>query len=110
MRRHTALDARHHLILDADIGERAARHHAIVAATRAVAVEVLRLDAVLDQITAGGRIFLYPAGGAYVVGRDAVAANRPRPRICGFGRFSRPPSRTGGERRAPSGGGLPIPP
>ena len=46
--RHAAFDARHHQILDAHIGERAARHHAVVAATRAVAVEILRRHAVLD--------------------------------------------------------------
>ena len=35
-------DAGHHQILDAHIGKRAARHHAVVAAARAVAVEILR--------------------------------------------------------------------
>ena len=34
-----------HQIADANVGERAARHHAVVAAACAVAVEVVRLDA-----------------------------------------------------------------
>jgi hypothetical protein len=42
------------MVADADIGERAARHHAVVAAAGAVAVEVDRLHAVLHQELAGG--------------------------------------------------------
>src|SRR4051812_2910264 len=38
--RHAAFHAGYHLIPDADIGEGAAHHHVMVAATRAVAVEV----------------------------------------------------------------------
>ena len=43
--RHAALDARDHEVLDAHVGEGAARHDAVVAAARAVAVEVRRRDA-----------------------------------------------------------------
>ena len=51
-----AFDARHHLVLEADVGEGAAHHHLVIAAPCAVLVEVGGLDLVLDQILAGRRI------------------------------------------------------
>ena len=48
-----AFDARHHLVLDADVGEGAAHHHLVIAAPRAIGVEVARRHLVLDQIDAG---------------------------------------------------------
>src|SRR5262249_11073239 len=53
--RHAAFTARTHQVLDPHVGESAARHHAVVAAPRAVAVEVRRLDSALLQIQARGR-------------------------------------------------------
>ena len=53
MHGHAAFDAGHHLVLDADIGEGAAHHHFVIAAPRAIGVEVDGGDAVLDQIFAG---------------------------------------------------------
>ena len=41
MPRHAALGARRELVAQADVGERAAHHHLVVAAARAVGVEVL---------------------------------------------------------------------
>ena len=46
---HAAFDARHHLVLDADIGEGAAHHHVVVAAARAVGVEVRGPHLMLDR-------------------------------------------------------------
>src|SRR3546814_4300664 len=43
--REAALHAVEHLVADADVGEGAAHHHIVVAAARAVAVEVGRLHA-----------------------------------------------------------------
>jgi hypothetical protein len=61
--RHAALGAGHHQVLDAHVGERAARHDAVVAAARAVAVEINKIDAVLDQVFPAGEVFLMlPAG------------------------------------------------
>jgi hypothetical protein len=37
---HAALDAGDHLVLDADVGEGAAHHHLMMAAARAIGVEV----------------------------------------------------------------------
>ncbi len=54
MNRDAAFDARHHQVLDAHVGERAAHHHFMIAAPRAVAVEVRDVDALLLQINAGG--------------------------------------------------------
>ena len=53
--RDAAFDSRNHQILDADIGERSAGHDKIVAAARAVAVEVFSLDAARDQVFARRR-------------------------------------------------------
>src|SRR5262249_9110175 len=41
---HAALDSRHHLVLEPDIGEGTAHHHFVVAAPCAVLIEVGRLD------------------------------------------------------------------
>src|SRR5436190_2247424 len=84
--RHAAFDARHHQVLDAHVRERAAGHHLIVAAARAVAVEVFDRHAALDQVLAGRRRRLDRAGGADVIGRHRVAEDRQRTRVVKVGR------------------------
>ena len=76
MARDAAFGAGREQIANADVGERAASHHAVVAAARAVAVEVDRLDAVLQQILAGGAVLGNRAGGRDVVGRHRIAEAR----------------------------------
>ena len=56
--RHAAFDAGDHLVLDADVGEGAAHHDFVVAAPRAVAVEVGAADLMLLQEGAGRRVRL----------------------------------------------------
>ena len=51
---HPTLHTRHHEILDAHVREGATSHDAVIAASGAVAVEIVRLDAVLEQILARG--------------------------------------------------------
>src|SRR5690606_2043738 len=65
--------AAEHLVLDANVGEGAAHHHFMVAAPRAVGVEVFRLDAQLLQVQAGWGAGLDIASGRDVVGGDRVA-------------------------------------
>ena len=62
--RHAAFHAGHHQVLDADVGKRAARHDAVVAATRAVAVEILeRRRRSRSRYFPAGEVFLIaPAG------------------------------------------------
>ena len=64
------------LVAQADVRERAANHHLVVAAARAVRVEVPAVDAVLGEVLAGRRVGLDGAGGRDVVGRDGVAEQR----------------------------------
>ena len=71
---------RDHQVLDAHVGEGAAHHHVVVAAARAVGVEVGLGDAVLLQPDAGRRRLLDRAGGRDVVGGDRVAEQRHRAR------------------------------
>ena len=71
---------RQHQVLDAHVGERAAHHHLVVAAARAVAVEIGLHHAVLDQPLAGGRVLLDRAGGRDVVGGDRIAEDAERAR------------------------------
>ena len=60
---HAALGAGRELVAQPDVGEGAADHHLVVAAAGAVAVEVLRRDAVLLQVAAGGESpLMEPAG------------------------------------------------
>ena len=68
-----AFFAAQHQVLDADVGEGAAHHHVVVAAARAVAVEVGRLHAATLQELAGRRAGLDVAGRADVVGGDRIA-------------------------------------
>ena len=67
----------------ADVGEGAAHHDLVVAAPRAVGVEVRRLDAVRDQVLAGRAVGLDGAGGRDVIGGDAVAQHGQHPRAAG---------------------------
>ena len=78
MARYAALGAGHHQVLDAHVGESAARHHAVVAPARAVAVEVGLLDPVPDEVTARRRVRLDRAGRRNVVGRHRVAEHSQR--------------------------------
>src|SRR6478609_388700 len=67
------LDAIQELVLDADVRERAADHHFVVATAGAVGVEVLALHAVGQQVLAGGGVGLEGTGRGDVVGGDGVA-------------------------------------
>src|SRR5690606_29948957 len=73
VQRVAAFLATHHQVFDADVGERAADHHVIVAATAAVAVEIGRLHATRLQEAARRRILLDVSGRGDVVGGDRVA-------------------------------------
>ena len=70
----------HELVAQPDVGERAADHHLVVAAARAVGVEVAALDAVLGEVAAGRAVGLDRAGRADVVGGHRVAELRQHPR------------------------------
>ena len=113
------LGAGHEQVAEADVGERAAHHHLVIAAPRPVGVEVDRLDAVPDEVLPGRRVALDRAGGGDVVGRDGVSDRdeaaragdvrdrRGRRSPCrrstaaGARRWSRPPTRTA-RRSAPA--------
>jgi hypothetical protein len=71
--RDAAFGAGRELVAQAHVGEGAAHHDFVIAAARAVAVEVGRLDAVLGKIFSGRAVGLDGAGGRDVVGGDRVA-------------------------------------
>src|SRR5690606_29805830 len=75
-----ALDPGHELVAQADVGERAADHHLVVAAPAAVGVEVLALHAVRDQVLAGRGVRPDRPGGGDVAGghRGAELGQHPR--------------------------------
>ncbi len=73
-----ALGARREQITEADVRECTAHHHFVIAAARAVGIEILGLDAVRDQIFSRGTIGLNRAGGRNVIGGDAIAQNGKR--------------------------------
>src|SRR6202035_1498105 len=64
------------LVAQADVGKSPAYHHFVIAAPRAVGVEVGGLDAMLLQIFSGGTVLLDRSGGRNVVGSDAVSQYR----------------------------------
>ncbi len=85
MHREGTLGVRREQVLEAHVGECAAHHHFVIAATRAVRVEVDRLDAMRDQVLPGGERFADRSGGRDVVGGDAVAQKAQHPRAANVG-------------------------
>jgi hypothetical protein len=81
-----AFDARRrpsHLVLDADVGEGAAHHHLVVAAPRAVGVEVGRAHLMLAQILPAGEVSLIePAGEMWSVVIESPNMPGCAPRRC----------------------------
>ncbi len=75
MERHAAFDPRQQAVLQADIGEGAAGHDPVVAAPRAVRVEIPGRDAVLDQIFPCRAVRGEGARRGDMVGGDRVAQN-----------------------------------
>ena len=73
VRGDVALGARHEQVLEPDVRERAARHDEIVAAPRAVRVEVALLESVLAQESPCGAVERDVARRRDVIGRDGVA-------------------------------------
>src|SRR5438552_7735768 len=76
--RHTTFCSGHHQVLDSDVRERAARHHQIIPAPAAVAVEISRLNPARHQIFPGWRSFFDCSRRRNVVGRYRVAENPKR--------------------------------
>ena len=79
---HVAGIVLHHLVLDADVGEGAAHHDLVVAAPRAVLVEIVdaRPGAPADIYPAGEAARMLPAGEMWSV----VIESRKRPRMRAF--------------------------
>nr|GEU28369.1 hypothetical protein [Tanacetum cinerariifolium] len=72
---------RDHAVLDTHVGKRAAHHDLVVAAARAVRVEVGLHDAVGQQPFTGRTVFLDRTGRGDVVGGDRVAKHAQRARV-----------------------------
>ena len=89
---HAAFDAGHHLVADADIGEGAAHHHLVIAAPRAVGIELQRPHLMFEQVGAGRTVGLDIAGGRDMVGGDAVAEDRQLARLDNVGQRPAAPS------------------
>ena len=64
------------LVAQANVGESSAHHDFVIAAARAVGVEVPRLHSVLLQIFSGRTIFFNRTGRRNVVGSNAVSQYR----------------------------------
>ena len=107
--RHPAFDPRHHLVLDADVGEGAAHHHFVVAAARAVLVEVDRLDLMVNQILAGGRLLFDRACRRDVVGGDRIEEQAEDATVDDVGDRRRIASHAGEIGRVLHVGGLAVP-
>src|SRR5438874_2090615 len=75
------------------------RHSPIVPAENAVAVKVLDIHILLDEVEAGRRVRLDRAGWADVIGRHRVAENRESTRSGDVARLSGSHAEAGKERR-----------
>src|SRR5581483_7158096 len=71
--RYAAFGAGGELIAEANVRERTANHYFVIATTRAVGVEIVRLDSALDQILARRTVLLDRSGRRNVIGGHAVA-------------------------------------
>jgi hypothetical protein len=86
VQRPAAFGAGRELIAQANIRERAAHHHFVIAAPRAVGIEVrpactpLAISHTFPRAIGGNR-----AGGRDVIGRDAIAENRQHARVANIG-------------------------
>ena len=80
MDRDGSLGARGQQVLETHVRERTAHHHLVVAAPRAVRVEVLRLDAPVHEILPGRTGLADGARRRDVVRRDAVSEQAQDPR------------------------------
>ena len=78
---HAALGARRELVAQPHVGESPAHHDLVVAAPRAVRVEIPPLDAVIHEVLARRRRGTDGAGRRDVVRRDAVAHHHQDPRV-----------------------------
>ena len=105
----SAFDAGNHEVLDADVSEGAAGHDAVVAAARAVGVEVEEIDAFFGEETAGGAVFLDRSGGGDVVGGDGIAEDAERARALDLDNVARLRGEAVEERRLLDVGGFAIP-
>ena len=76
MRGPAALGSRRHLVAQADIGEGPAHHHFMIAAPRAVGIEIARLHAQRHQVCARGAVLGDIAGRRNVIGGDGIAQHR----------------------------------
>ena len=96
-----ALGAGGEQIFQADVGERAAGHHAVVAAARAVLVEIQRVHAVLHQIFPGRAVLLdrSPAGEMWSVVTLSPTMTSTRRLVDRLNRGRASASRFGEERR-----------
>ena len=105
-----ALGARRQAVADADVGEGAAHHHLVVAAARAVGVEVLRPHAVREQPAArpGCPAGMEPAGEMWSVVTESPSRASTRAPADGR-RPARLPGRPREERRAADVGGAGAP-
>ena len=78
--RPRSLRARNELVPQPHVRERPTHHHLVVSSARAVRVERLALDAVLDEVDARGRVRLDRARRGDVIGRHGVADRHETPR------------------------------
>ena len=102
--RDAAFDAGNEQVLQAHVRERAAHHHFVIAAARAVLVEVARGDAVLLEVLRGRGALGDVAGRRDVVGRHRIAEQREHARAARCPRAARASCscrrrRSGGARR-----------
>src|SRR5271165_2521133 len=81
MDRYAPFDTRHHQVLNPDIGERTARHNAVVSAPAPITIEIDRLNAAPDQIFSSRRRLLYRAGRRNMIGRNRVSKYAQRPGV-----------------------------
>jgi hypothetical protein len=69
-----------HLVAQPHVGERAAHHDFVIAAPRAIGIEIPRLYAMLDQIFSSRAVLLDRTSRRNVVGGNAVAQYRQHTR------------------------------
>ena len=108
-RRPASLGPRRQLVPEANVRERAAHHHLVIAAAGAVRVEVARRDTFRDEVSAGGAVGRDRTRWRDVICRHAVAKDGEHPRRADVRRrgwFERQPVE---KRRVADVGGVFIP-
>src|SRR5579884_2650603 len=80
MNRNSSLRSGRQEIPQSDVGKRTAHHHAVIAPPRAVGIEILLVNAMLDEVTPGRAVCRNASRWRDMIGGDRITDKHQDPR------------------------------